>query len=165
MNTLTIDHKNGNLSTYQLIKDENNLPLAYRIKTSNEVIKVLEHCRRNRIRVKINYGNVETGKSWNEENDTIGYISMCKGYEARFPILVYNERAYGGGSLLDDCILKITESKGGRILYQSEKFKPSIFEIKASVVPGYSHSLHINGQLYSNHKTEKAAMMLLKKLS
>jgi len=164
MNTLTIDHKNGHLSTYQLIKDENNLPLAYRIKTSNEVIKVLEYCRKNRIRVKLNYGDIETGKSWNEEHCTIGYISMSKGYEARFPILVYNERAYGGGSLLDDCILKITESKGGRILYQSEKFKPSIFEIKESVVTGYTHSLYINGELYSNHKTERSAVMLLKKL-
>jgi hypothetical protein len=165
MKKLTIDHKNGHSTTYQLIEDGNNLPLAYKIATSKKVIEVLERCRKNRIRVKLNYGNIQTGKSWNEEHDTIGYVSMSKGYEARFPILVYNERAYGGGSLMDDNVLKITESKGSRVLYEAENFQLSTFEIKESTEAGYTHSLYIGGELYSNHKTERAAKMLLKKLS
>jgi len=165
MKTLTIDHNNGHSTTYQLIEDGNNLPIAYNAKTSTKVIEVLERCRKNRIRVKLNYGNIQTGKSWNEENDTIGYISMSKGYNARFPILVYNQRSFGGGSLMDDNILKIQESKGKRVLYQAANFQQSIFEIKGSTINGYIHSLYINGELYSNHKTERAAKMLLEKLS
>jgi hypothetical protein len=165
MNTLTIKHSNGNETTYQLIEDGNNLPLAYRIETNKKVVDALEYCRKKRLRVKLNYGDIETGKSWNEEHDTIGYVSMSKGYEARFPILVYNARAYGGGSLMDNNVLKITESKGKRVLYEAAKFQPSTFEVKESVVPGYTHSLYINGELYSNHKSLPAAQLLQKKLS
>jgi hypothetical protein len=89
---------------------------------------------------------------------------MSKGYEARFPILVYNARAYGGGSLMDDNVLKITESKGGKVIYQAANFQPSTFEIKESTQSGYTHSLYINGELYSNHKSEKAAIQLKNKL-
>lgn len=165
MTILVIDHKNGHSTTYQLIQDGNNLPLAYHIETDKKVIDTLEYCRKNRIRVKINYGDVESGKSWNEEHDTIGYVSTSKGYEARFPILVCNARAYGGVLLSDNRILKIQESKGKRVLYQAANFQPSTFEIKDSTEPGYTHSLYINGELYSNHKSLKAAQLLQKKLS
>jgi hypothetical protein len=174
MNTLTIKHSNGNNTTYQLIEDGNDLPLAYRIETTKKIVDALEYCRKNRLRVKINYGDIETGRSWNEENDIIGYVSMSKGYKARFPILVYNARAYGGGSLMDDKILKITESKGKRVLYEAANFLPSTFEIKEcsevlnfndEQLQGYTHELHINGSLYSRHKSLKEAQLLQKKLS
>lgn len=165
MRTLTIDHKNGHSTTYQLIEDGNNLPLAYHVETNRKVIDTLEYCRKNRLRVKINYGDIETGKSWNEEHDTMGYVSMSKGYEARFPILVHNARAYGGRSLMDNSVLKIQESKGKRVLYQAPNFQPSTFEIKESTKHGYTHSLYIDGSLYSNHKSLKSAEQLKKKLS
>lgn len=166
MTTLVIDRKNGNSTIYQLIPDGQNLPLAYHVETDKKVIDVLEYCRKNRIRIKLNYGDVQTGKSWNEEHDTMGYVSMSKGHEARFPILVNNCRSYGGGSLMDNCILKIQESKGKKVLYQAPNFQPSTFEIKeGSDKEGYTHELFINGSLYSRHKSLKSAQLLQKKLS
>jgi hypothetical protein len=174
MTTLVIDHKNGHSTTYQLIQDGQNLPLAYHVETDKRVIDALEYCRKNRLRVKINYGDVATGKSWNEEHDTMGYVSMSKGHEARFPILVHNARAYGGGSLMDNCILKIQESKGKRVLFQAANFQPSTFEIKEcsevqnfndEQLQGYTHELWINGELYSRHKSLRSAELLKKKLS
>ena len=165
MKILTINHINGNSTNYQLIEDNGNLPIAYYEKTNSAVISALEYCRKNRIRIKLNLGNIETGVSWNEENDITGYIGLSKGNEARYPILVYNERSFGGGAILDNCILQIKETKGNRIFYTAQNFVPSTFEIKESNELGYTHSVYVNGSLYSNHKTEKAAKLLIKKLS
>jgi len=165
MKTLTINHSNGNSTTYQLIEDKGSLPIAYHEKTNIGAITALEFCRKNRIRIKLNLGNIETGISWNEENDITGRVGLSKGNEARFPILVHNERSFGGGSILDHCILQIKESNGKRIFYTAQNFVPSTFEIKESNQLGYTHSVYVNGSLYSNHKTEKAAKLLIKKLS
>lgn len=118
MNTLTINHDNGHSSVYQLIIDGNNLPIAYKRETQQPVIDVLERCRKNRTRIIVDYGDTKTGRSWNEEFNTKGYVGLSRGFQARFPILVYNSRSLGGGSLLDDCIIKITETKTGKVLYQ-----------------------------------------------
>ena len=164
MKSLTIDHKNGHTTTYQLIEDGQNLPIAYHTGTTKKVIDTLEYCRKNNIRVRLHYGDIETGRDWNEENDVTGYISMSKGYEARFPILVYNDRAIGGVTILDHCIIKIVASNGKRVLYQSENYQQPTFYILPSDLPDYSFNVNINGELYSRHKTEKQAKNLVNKM-
>jgi len=161
----TLISKTNPETIYQLIEDGNKLPIAYNIKTPAKVIEVLERARVSRLRIKLHYGDILTGKDWNEENDTTGYIGLSKGYEARFPILVHNARSMGGGSILETSILKIQEAKGKRVLYQAANFQQSVFEIKESAEIGYTHSLYINGELYSNHKSLKSAQLLQKKLS
>jgi len=166
MNILTIDHKNGNFTNYQLIDGGKDKPIAYREKTPKEVISVLERCRKNRTRIKVNLGDILTGKSWNEENMTFGYIGLSRGKDAYFPILVNNSRSMGGSLLMDDNILQIKESKGKTIFYQSPIFKPSKIEIKeGSDLPEYTHEIYIDGELYSRHKSHRSAKMLFNKLS
>lgn len=166
MNILKIDHKNGNFTNYQLIDGGKDKPIAYHEKTPKEVISVLERCRKNRTRIKINLGDISTGKSWNEENDITGYIGLCRGKSALFPILLNNASSTGGGEIMTDNILQIKESKGSRIIYQSKNFIPSIIEIKnGSDIPEYTHELWVNNELYSRHKSLKSAEMLKRKIS
>lgn len=161
MNTLT---SKADGRTYQLINAEKSMPIAYNEKTNEKVIAAIERARINRQRIRIYLGDTETGKCWNEEHNIMGYVGLSKGYEAYFPILVYNERSYGGGSLMDDCIIKIKEAKGGYILYQSKNFQQPNIEVKESKETGYTHSVYVEGELYSNHKTERAAILLKNKL-
>ena len=163
MNTLTIKHSNGNETTYQLIQDGNDLPIAYHVETSAKVIEVMERARKNKERVKLYYGDAATGKDWNQEHDTTGKIGLSRGRDARYPILVYNSRSYGGGSILDHCIVKIKIE--GRVYYQHPNYQQPILEVVPSDMPEYSHNVNINGELYSRHKTERAAKMLKTKLS
>lgn len=139
---------------------------SYHVQTSQDVINVLESVRVNpRKRIRIYYGDVATGKCWNEEHDIFGYVGRSTG-AIKIPLLVANSRSYGGGGLLDHCIIKIKESKGNMVLYQSANFQQPIIEIKPnSTLKDYTHELWINGQLYSNHKSEKSALLLQKKLS
>tara|TARA_R110000868_G_scaffold78393_1_gene223758 strand:+ start:24 stop:542 length:519 start_codon:yes stop_codon:yes gene_type:complete len=166
LQTLVIDYKNGHKQEFKLIQDGGILPLAYPIETPDRLVEVLERCRKNRTRVKVNLGNIETGKSWNEENDTTGYISMSKGHAARFPILVHNSSSMGGGSLMTDNILKVSESKGGRVLYQAANFQPSVIEVKdGSNLPEYTHEVWVNGELYGRCKSLKRAILLKNKIA
>ena len=90
---------------------------SYNTETPNQLIEVLEAARKNKTRVIIDYGNTTTKQSWNETFDTTGYISRSTG-RIKVPILIHNIRSTGGGSILDNCILSVKESKGKKVLYQ-----------------------------------------------
>ena len=55
-------------------------------------------------RLKIWLGDVKTGKAWGDVET--GYIGKSTG-EIKIPLVVYNTRSFGGGALLDHCIVKI----------------------------------------------------------
>jgi hypothetical protein len=165
--TLILDHKNGHFSKYQLIQDGNDLPIAYHEETPDKLIEELEAARKTRSKIKIYLGDPKTGKSWNEEHDTTGTIGLSRGHQARYPLLIATSRSTGGGTLMDDRILKLKVE--GRTVYTHPLFKQSKFEIikarEQENILGYTHSLLIDGTLYSNHKSERSAKLLLTKLS
>jgi hypothetical protein len=169
MNTLTINLENGSTINYQLIEAGKDKPIAYHAETSQQVIAILENARVTRKRLRVYFGDIATGKCWNDENEIFGHIGLSKGTDAYYPLLVYSEICYGGGTILDHCIIKIKESKGGRILYKAPNFQQSNFEIKEAgeqeKILGFTHSLYIDGTLYSNHKSEASATRLKNKLS
>ena len=164
METLTDKH-NGKSTTYQLVNGGLDMPIAYHLETPQAVINALESARRWKTRIRVYLGDIETGKNWIEDCDIMGYVGLSKGLKAYYPILVFNKRSYGGSSLCDNRILKIKESKGNRVLYQSDKFKAAVIDIVESKESGYSHSLIVDGKLFSNHKSLKSAENLKKKLS
>ena len=90
---------------------------SYRNETNKNVIDTLEMCRKNDIRIIVDYGDVKTGRSWGEIHDITGYVGRSTG-SVKIPLLVYNKRCYGGGALLDNCIIKISTTKGKRVLYE-----------------------------------------------
>ena len=163
MNTLTTKYANGNETIYQLINDGNDLPIAYHVETSQKVIEVMERARKNKSRVQIYYGDIATGKDWHEEHDTTGRIGLSRGRDARYPILVHNTRSYGGGAILDHCIVRIKID--GRVYYEQHNYQQPVLDVVPSDLPEYQYNVNINGELYSRHKTERAAKMLKTKLS
>lgn len=166
METLTIDHNNGHKSVYNLhTNNEKSMPIAYSAKAPQALVDAIERARKNNQRVRVYRGDIETGKCWNEEWDITGYIGLSKGSKAYFPLLVNNARSMGGGSLMENCIIKIKESKGGHVLYQAPNFQQPIIEIKeGSKVQGYAYELYINVELHANLKTLQEAERLKKKM-
>jgi hypothetical protein len=163
METKEVDYKNGHVIKYKIIDGT-----AYHMETPDEVVNVLERARRNKTRIKIHLGDVLTGRDWNEEHDVIGYVSRSFGGEIRIPILVYNQRSHGGGGLLDHCIVKIVESKGGKVLYQRHEYKTPVIEVVENPdpekYPEYTHCTIIDGSLYGRHRTQRSAENLKKHL-
>lgn len=99
--------------------------------TDIEAAMVLNSLWRSKKRVKIYYGDKETGKNWYETYDIFGRIGRTTGTK-KAPILVYSKRSYGGGLISTNCILAIRESSiKGAFLYQHPNFvKPTVKIVK-----------------------------------
>lgn len=118
---------------------------SYDVRTLKEVVEVLEQARANDTRIRVWYG--KDGKSWDEENDTIGYVGRSTGIN-KIPLLIYNKRSFGGSSLLDHCIVKIVDTKTNRMLYCHPKFSQSVFGADDTIVwegaPGTGEEIYAN---------------------
>ena len=90
---------------------------CYNAETPDEMIEILEKLRENRTRCRFHWGDIKTGIDWEDDFDVKGRISRSTG-PIKIPILIYNERSIGGGGMLTHCIVKITTTKGNKLIYQ-----------------------------------------------
>ena len=94
---------------------------GWKYKENEKLWKVLSSLVHSGRRVRIWYGDMETGRSWNEEYEVTGTIGRSNGKIA-IPLLIKNSRSYGGGALLDDRIIRIDDIKEKRTIYKSDNF-------------------------------------------
>ena len=131
---------------------------TYNINTSDEVIKVLESARTNKKRIRIFYGDTNTGRDWMEIYDTIGTVGRSTGIN-KIPLLIKNSRSMSGGAILDHCIVKITIDK--EVVYQNPKYYLPVMEIREATndlkEAGYLFSVFADGKNTYNCKTMKQA--------
>ena len=80
---------------------------TFNLRTPERVRTILDWARINNKRIRIYYGNAETGCDWCEAYDTIGYIGRSCG-KMKIPLLIPNRRSTGGTAILDHCIVRIT---------------------------------------------------------
>ena len=114
----------------------------YTSKTDDRVIEVLEMAKALNYRVRVFYGDTETGKEWLDEYDTMGTISRSTG-SIKIPLMIKNSRSYGGAGILTDCIVKITINK--RLVYTHPNSKEPGFNIVASGIAEYPYAVTVDG--------------------
>lgn len=107
--------------------------------------------QRDKTRIRIFYGDTETGKCWLEEYDIMGYVGCSMG-PVKIPLLINNKRSIGGGAILDNCIVKITENK--RTVY----IHPT-FHFPVMLIDGFQ--LLIDGEVYARCESPRKAGNLL----
>lgn len=103
--------------------------------TDPEVQRILEETRLSRTRIRVYYGDPDTGRDWLEEHNVTGYVGRSTGTK-KIPILVHNKKSLGGMGLLTHRILKIKTSKGGRVLYQHPLYQVPNLEVEKSLERG-----------------------------
>jgi len=96
--------------------------------TNEQAAATLYSAYQRGVRVRIWYGNAETGHAWLEEFDVIGYVNLSMG-PIHVPILLHNTRSIGGGAILDNCIIKIQETQNKQVLYEHPTFGRGHFRI------------------------------------
>ena len=133
----------------------------YNEKTPDKVIDILERARYRGDKIQLFFGDIKTGKNWNEENDTIGTIGKSNG-TVKIPLLIATKRSRGGGAISTDCIIGIKQGK--TILYKAENFVENVYTIVDSDLQGYAKNTLIDGEIYGRHKTELSAKRLIAKL-
>lgn len=171
METITTKLPNGKPVTYQIVNGT-----AYRVDTAPEVVSWLETARQRNARVRVFYGDTDTpdyeevhghkpepGKDWGEEYDTCGRIGRSTG-SIKIPLMISNSRSYGGGGLLDDCIVRLYVN--GREVYRHPSYHQPEYTIgqppeKIGNVTladeGYTTGVYANGDNVANFKSEKSA--------
>lgn len=130
----------------------------YCLDTPDSVIQILDGAMKNHERIRVFYGDTETGRDWMEIYDTIGYVSRSCG-NVKTPLLIKNSRSIGGTGILDDCIVKITIDKV--IVYQQSNYRLPNMEIREASdnlkAIGYNYSTFADGKNDFNCKTMKQA--------
>lgn len=89
--------------------------------TNIEICNILnKYLHTRNIRLNIYYGDVNTGRQWGDKET--GYIGRSTG-TIKIPLCVANSRSFGGGGLLDHCIVKIEHAnkKNGGIIFDITK--------------------------------------------
>ena len=84
--------------------------------TNDEVCNILaKYCGDKNQRIRIFYGNTDTGKDWFEAYDTIGYVGKSCG-DIKIPLMLPKRNSTGGCPILDCRIIKITIDK--KVVYE-----------------------------------------------
>ena len=129
------------------------------------VIDVLEHARTAGTRIRLSYGDTETGHDWLEAFDVEGRISRSMG-PVKVPILLARQTSIGGPALLEHCILKIRHTgKGGRVLYRHSHHHLPTFTVQPSSEPGFEAEVLADGQVHARFKTAPEANRWVTKMT
>jgi len=140
-----------------------NAGFTFGEKTVNAVKDILVLAHEKKLRVRFWYGDIETGKSWNDEYGVVGTIGRSCGMK-KIPLLIQRKNSTGGGGILDECIIKIVNVATKEVLYQHPKFNQPLFEAEiGSDEDGYEAKVMCNAfdcPIYANCKTMKQAVRL-----
>jgi hypothetical protein len=95
-------------------------------KTPEKLMEIINNLFKNQHRFRVWYGDLKTGKSWDEENDTIGTVGISTG-EIRIALLIKTNRSRGGSALNDDVIVKLLDLETMEVLYLHPAFHQATF--------------------------------------
>ena len=126
----------------------------YHDDTPDEVIAILDRAMRARPRPRLRFFFGSEGRCWNEENDVLGMVGRSTGTQ-KIPLLVYNARSLGGGSILTDRIIRIDDAPGHTI-YEKPGYR---FDTFVSIGIGFVYN-ETREKLYARCKSEDAGRRL-----
>lgn len=119
---------------------------CYHDATPSEVVRVLERARIDRTRLRVFYGDTDTGRCWNDEFHTQGTLSRSRG-PVKVPLLMATARSVSGLALLDHCIVRI--QAGRRVLYTHPGFQVGVTEIRRGDLREYPWEVWIDGDAHA----------------
>ena len=105
---------------------------AFCDETDPKVRNILNNAIKNGEKLRIWYGDNETGRDWMEIHDIYGYIGRSTG-EYKVPLLLRNSRSMGGPAILDEHIIKITKDK--QVIYQKKNYHQPVLSIREGEMP------------------------------
>lgn len=137
----------------------------YHDKTPLEVAQALEAARARHYRIRLHYGNPETGVDWLEEHDIEGYVGRSCG-RRRVPLILANSRSIGGPSVLENCIVKITRRHaGGRWgVYIHPTYRCPVLELRYESPGDLRYRVFADNANVANFRTEVQARRWIKKM-
>ncbi|HRH90770.1 MAG TPA: hypothetical protein PLW01_02510 [Agitococcus sp.] len=128
--------------------------------TCETVKTVLTECYNNQCRIRIWYGDADTGVSWLDEYDVTGTIGRSTGKQ-KIPLLIKNSRSSGGGGILCHCIIRIDVINSRRTIYKHPRFNVPTLGVYPNLDEDtktkYPFIVLKYGSIVGRFKTEKSA--------
>ena len=110
--------------------------------TNARVIEILLNAMKNKERIRVFYGDTQSGIDWCETYDTIGTISVSCG-TIKVPLMIHSIRSMGGDAILTEDIVKITKDK--KVIYKHPKYNCNVsINDKCNVVRNGKEILFLN---------------------
>lgn len=140
--------------------DKNKLEVFSNV--SEELMNIILRAYKYKFRIRVFYGDIHTGRSWNEEYDVMGKIGRTCG-NIKIPILLRRKDSYYGGALLLSSVIRIDDIEDKRTLWKLPNFHVEKMTIeKRSVSTDYPFAVmqtQDNGAIRNeaNFKTEEKA--------
>ena len=91
--------------------------------TNESVINILLDAMKHKDRIRVFFGDAESGADWCETYDTMGTIGTSCGM-TKVPLLIHSIRSTGGDAILTDSIVKITRNK--KVIYKHPNYNCNI---------------------------------------
>lgn len=91
--------------------------------TKESVINILLDAMKHKDRIRIFFGDSESGADWCETFDTMGTIGLSQG-PTKVPLLIHSIRSMGGDAISTDSIVKITRNK--KVIYKHPEYNCDI---------------------------------------
>lgn len=145
--------------TYKVVNDT-----CFNMDTPDKVIDILVDSQQTKRRLIFDFGDTKTGKSWHETYDIIGHVGRSTGFN-KIPLLIKTSRSYGGGALSTNSILKIRDAKTKNVLWKAANYQQDQILIEPMNEGEYTHKVTVNGELFSRHRSERSAKLLMIKIS
>jgi len=137
--------------------------------TPLDLVTILESVRLSRTRIRLFYGDRDSGRDWNEENDVEGYLGRTMG-PIHCPILLKTAASRGGGIILSACIVRVVTTAGKRVLWQHPEYHSLPFHI--SDTPGsdpanarWPVEVLRAGEVHARFKSRREAERFIRKMS
>jgi hypothetical protein len=126
---------------------------CYHADTPEPVVELLEQLRHSRRKIRLYYGDTQTGQSWLDEHDVIGWIGRSMG-TIKVPLLI-EPGNIGGPALLDHCIVRIDSPH--QVLYQHDEFRVGELELVKGTLTGLPWEVWIDGSVHARFKAKTEA--------
>lgn len=114
-------------------------------------------------RIRLWYGDQDTGRAWPDEYDVCGRIGRSTG-AWKVPLLIYSSRSHGGPAILSNCIVRIDKTNG-HTLYKHPRFHTGLENSKPEYRSDNDYHWFVRdqwGNEQAGFKTEAGALRWLK---
>lgn len=164
-NVREVPYGNGNIGFY---RDYDGLFLEvarYDVKENvtrifpqvdGKMAAILKGSMQGKYRLRFWYGDIDTGKAWDEEYEVTGRVGRSCG-NVKVPLLINNSSSLGGGELMTSHIVRIDDIEERRTLYKHDNFHTSSYKIEENHKGGYDVVDGDTGTVYRNNVTLKQA--------
>lgn len=122
--------------------------------TPSAVKVALARANHQDVRVRLWYGDTDTGRSWMDEFDVIGQVGRSMG-PTKIPLLIRTRRSDGGSAILDHCIIRLDVNWGDHkeTLYRHPNFHlPELTITPSDMQPEYVENVLEDGQIVARFR-------------